>query len=133
MRICGGDYAHELISSVFFQGIKDMILSSDYKGCSVKITSADVQASDAGGILVAVTGDLIGKDKVRKTFWQTFFVAKREKVYFVLNDILRFMEAPKSLAHSSSNGTDANASDVPLSHDQGRSPSLLTLLLANFY
>ncbi|KAL6570947.1 hypothetical protein OROGR_000497 [Orobanche gracilis] len=70
-------------------GINDKILSSDYKKCLFDVKTVDAQASHDGGVIVAVAGSFIGKDEVRNEFVQTFFLARQERGFFVLNDILR--------------------------------------------
>ncbi|CDP00442.1 unnamed protein product [Coffea canephora] len=75
-----------LTSETTLKGINDMIMSSDYKGCSAEII--DVRAQDSRkGIVVAVKG-FFEKERVRKSFYQWFFLAPQETGYFVLNDIL---------------------------------------------
>ncbi|KAK4430085.1 Nuclear transport factor 2 [Sesamum alatum] len=81
-------------------GINDKIMSSDYKYCSAEINTTDAQASLEGGVIVAVTGSLTRKDNVKKNFSQTFFLAKQEKGFFVLNDILRFSDVFVSTANA---------------------------------
>lgn len=41
-----------------------------------------------GGVIVLVTGYLIGKDSDKRTFAQSFFLAPQENGFFVLNDVL---------------------------------------------
>lgn len=74
------------------QGINDKVMSSDYKNCSAEVKTVDSQASMDGGIIVAVTGSFTGTDDAKKYFSQTFFLAKQKKGFFVLNDILRFLD-----------------------------------------
>ncbi|KAI3467240.1 hypothetical protein Pfo_023903 [Paulownia fortunei] len=73
-------------------GINDKIMSSDYKNFSAEVKTVDAQESQDRGVIVAVTGSLTGKDNAKKNFSQTFFLAKQEKGFFVLNDILRFFD-----------------------------------------
>ncbi|KAL6538775.1 hypothetical protein OROMI_025101 [Orobanche minor] len=70
-------------------GINDKILSSDYQKCLFDIKTVDAQASHDGGVIVTVSGSFIGKDEVTNEFSQTFFLARQERGFFVLNDILR--------------------------------------------
>ncbi|XP_057777312.1 nuclear transport factor 2-like isoform X2 [Salvia miltiorrhiza] len=77
-------------------GISEKVMSSDYKYCSVEVKTTDAQESMEGGIIVAVTGCLTGKDNLKRNFSQTFFLAKQEKGFFVLNDILRFFYVSES-------------------------------------
>ncbi|KAL6529298.1 hypothetical protein OROGR_014921 [Orobanche gracilis] len=70
-------------------GINDKILSSDCQKCLFDVKTVDAQASHDGGVIVAVAGSFIGKDEVTNEFFQTFFLARQERGFFVLNDILR--------------------------------------------
>ncbi|KAJ1409482.1 RNA-binding domain superfamily [Sesbania bispinosa] len=60
-----------------------------------KIVINKVQSLESwnGGVLVMASGSLQLKDyNVRKEFMQTFFLAPQEKGFFVLSDILHFVE-----------------------------------------
>ncbi|KAK6133951.1 hypothetical protein DH2020_032309 [Rehmannia glutinosa] len=97
-------------------GISDKILSSDYKDCSVEVKTVDAQESQDGGVIVVVTGSLTEKDDVKKNFLQTFFLAKQEKGFFVLNDILRFLGACGSTTNTAPTmQSSGNISDSPTS------------------
>ncbi|XP_019180824.1 PREDICTED: ras GTPase-activating protein-binding protein 1-like [Ipomoea nil] len=75
------------------KGINDMIMSSDYKDSEVQVKSIHAQDSLQGSILLVVTGNLIGKDEeVTRNFSHTFLLASQERGFFVLNDILRFVD-----------------------------------------
>ncbi|KAL6978831.1 myosin ATPase, partial [Sarracenia purpurea var. burkii] len=74
------------------QDINKKILSLNYGENRAKIKSVDAQESYNGGVHVLVTGYLMGKDNMIRNFTQTFFLAPQEKGYFVLNDILRYVE-----------------------------------------
>lgn len=82
-------------------------MSSDYKYCSVEVKTTDAQESIEGGIIVAVTGFLTGKDDVKKNFSQTFFLAKQEKGFFVLNDILQFFDVCVSVTEAAAPTQDS--------------------------
>ncbi|KAL5761620.1 hypothetical protein ACOSP7_017884 [Xanthoceras sorbifolium] len=74
------------------KGINDHILSMDYQNLKVQIFHADAQSSCNGGVIVLVTGCLIGNENLRRKFTQTFFLAPQEKGYFVLNDVFRYVD-----------------------------------------
>lgn len=74
------------------QGINAKILSLDYKNYKAEIKTADAQESHKDGVIVLVTGCLTGKNKLRKKFAQSFFLAPQAKGYFVLNDVFRYIE-----------------------------------------
>lgn len=82
--------------------------------------------------MVAVNGYFLGEDNLKKSFFQTFFLAQQERGYFVLNDILHIMEITESEALPSSKSTEENASDVPLSHDERMSLTFVNVLIHYF-
>lgn len=63
-----------------------------YSELSAEILSVDAQESFGGGVVVLVTGFMIGKDNIKQKFTQCFFLAPQEKGYFVLNDIFRYVD-----------------------------------------
>lgn len=71
------------------QDINEKILSLDE--FIAEIISVDAQESYGGGVLVLVTGFMIGQDCKRQKFSQCFFLAPQEKGYFVLNDVFRYV------------------------------------------
>lgn len=103
-------------------------MSSDYKNCSLEVKTTDAQESQDGGILVAVTGCLTGKDNVKKNFCQTFFLAKQEKGYYVLNDILRFFDVCTSITDAAGSIDDRDDQPAP-----SQNSGLLFILCLNFY
>lgn len=94
------------------QDINKKILSLGYDELSAEIISVDAQESYGGGVLVLVTGFMIGKDAIKKKFTQCFFLAPQEKGYFVLNDVFRYVDA---------NGIEGSAHDIgsPVPPDNG--------------
>ncbi|RRT72607.1 hypothetical protein B296_00026572 [Ensete ventricosum] len=70
--------------------INEKILSMGVARAEMK--TVDAQESLGGGVLVLVTGYLTGEDSVKRDFTQSFFLAPQDKGYYVLNDILRFVE-----------------------------------------
>ncbi|XP_019170617.1 PREDICTED: putative G3BP-like protein [Ipomoea nil] len=79
-------------------GICEMIMASNFKGCPVEVKDVHSQDSLQGSILVVVTGLATWKDNSRRKFSQTFVLAKHSTGFFVMNDILRFFDdkEPKS-------------------------------------
>ncbi|GAB4841421.1 hypothetical protein Ancab_022143 [Ancistrocladus abbreviatus] len=63
-----------------------------YGNVKADIKSVDAQESYNSGVIVLITGDMIKEDDSRQRFTQTFFLAPQDKGYFVLNDILRYVE-----------------------------------------
>ncbi|KAL1563168.1 nuclear transport factor 2-like isoform X1 [Salvia divinorum] len=78
------------------KSINDEICNLDYKNNMAEIKTADAQSSFKEGVIVLVTGCLTGKDNLRRKFTQTFFLAPQDKGYYVLNDVLRYVEESKS-------------------------------------
>lgn len=75
---------------VLKQAINEKILSLDCP--SIHILTVDSQFSLANGVIVLVTGNIVGNDKVKRRFTQTFFLATQETGgYFVLNDMFKFV------------------------------------------
>ncbi|XP_015054816.1 ras GTPase-activating protein-binding protein 2-like [Solanum pennellii] len=74
------------------QNINTLICSLDYKNYKAEIRTADAQDSFKDGVVVLVTGCLTGRDKLKRKFAQTFFLAPQDKGYFVLNDVFRYVE-----------------------------------------
>ncbi|VFQ85444.1 unnamed protein product [Cuscuta campestris] len=100
------------------KGIHDMIMSSDYKDSDVEVKGVYAQDSLHESILLVVTGTLTGKDDVIRTFSHTFLLARQERGFFVLNDILRFLDIPPSTPEAA-NGSTINASESPSSSNSG--------------
>ncbi|KAJ6815537.1 ras GTPase-activating protein-binding protein 1-like [Iris pallida] len=82
----------EMKSITTMQAINEKILSMDYAGFRAELKTVDAQESLNGGVLLLVTGYLTGRDNVRRSFTQSFFLATQDKGYFVLNDIFRYGE-----------------------------------------
>lgn len=74
------------------QAIDKKIMAHGYGVINAEIATVDTQESYGGGVIVLVTGYLTGKDCVRRTFTQTFFLAPQETGYFVLNDMFRYID-----------------------------------------
>lgn len=74
------------------QAINDKIVSLNYGDFRAEIKSVDAQESYNGGVQVLVTGYLTGKDNKVNNFAQSFFLAPQDKGYFVLNDMLRYVD-----------------------------------------
>ncbi|XP_026656962.1 nuclear transport factor 2-like [Phoenix dactylifera] len=74
------------------QAINEKILSMDYREFGAEIKVVDAQEPLDSGVLVLITGYLIGKENIRRSFIQSFFLATQDKGGNVLNDIFRFVE-----------------------------------------
>lgn len=72
----------------------------------MEILSVDSQESYNDGVMVVVTGILIGSNLKRK-FMQAFFLAPQDNGYFVLNDVFRYLD-DKSVGSLSAPTKDAD-------------------------
>ncbi|KAJ8492313.1 hypothetical protein OPV22_014034 [Ensete ventricosum] len=70
--------------------INEMLLATSLGVPEIKKVNS--QESHNGGVLVHVTGRLTREDNVRRDFSQSFFLAPQEMGYFVLNDILQYVD-----------------------------------------
>lgn len=111
------------------QAIDKKILALGYGVINAEIATVDTQESYGGGVLVLVTGYLTGKDGVRRTFTQTFFLAPQETGYFVLNDMFRYIDEAGIVY---GNQIPANNIQVPVTIHQGKvDPIFCIWLLQN--
>ncbi|KAI1197377.1 hypothetical protein F5X97DRAFT_182287 [Nemania serpens] len=77
--------------SVGRQTIQDRIKDLDFQNCKVRVSNVDSQASFEN-IVIQVIGETSNKAGDPKKFVQTFVLAQQPSGYFVLNDILRFID-----------------------------------------
>ncbi|KAK8674365.1 hypothetical protein V6N13_112657 [Hibiscus sabdariffa] len=103
------------------QAINEKILALGFGEFTAEITSVDAQDSHNGGVLVLVTGYLTGKDKLKRKFTQTFFLAPQDKGYFVLNDMFRFIDDGK---YESGSQDRVNNIETSLAPEKDFSPAL---------
>lgn len=108
-----------------------MILSLDYQSYKAEISFADAQFSLANGVIVLVTGSLIGKDDVRRKFTQSFFLAPQEGGYYVLNDVFRYVDdkEPMDVAYKDID----ESSQADLSQDTSEFYGSCICLLIDFH
>ncbi|KAK5989987.1 Putative G3BP-like protein [Cladobotryum mycophilum] len=76
--------------SVGRQAIQDRIKKLDFQDCKVRVSNVDSQAS-FDNIVIQVIGEVSNKAGEPKKFVQTFVLAQQPSGYFVLNDILRYI------------------------------------------
>ncbi|RYP03293.1 hypothetical protein DL765_010555 [Monosporascus sp. GIB2] len=77
--------------SVGRQNIQERIKELDFQDCKVRVSNVDSQASDES-IVIQVIGETSNKAGDPKKFVQTFVLAQQPSGYFVLNDILRYID-----------------------------------------
>lgn len=77
--------------SVGRQAIQDRIKQLDFHDTKVRVSNVDSQASSEN-IVIQVIGELSNKAAEPKKFVQTFVLAQQPTGYFVLNDIMRYID-----------------------------------------
>ncbi|KAM5351306.1 hypothetical protein ACJ41O_004029 [Fusarium nematophilum] len=77
--------------SVGRQAIQERIKALDFQDCKVRVSNVDSQAS-FDNIVIQVIGETSNKAGEPKKFVQTFVLAQQPSGYFVLNDILRYID-----------------------------------------
>ncbi|KAI0023161.1 hypothetical protein F4780DRAFT_730199 [Xylariomycetidae sp. FL0641] len=77
--------------SVGRQAIQERIKELDFQDCKVRVSNVDSQASYEQ-IIIQVIGETSNKAGDPKKFVQTFVLAQQPSGYFVLNDILRYID-----------------------------------------
>ena len=73
------------------QAIQERIKQLDFQDSKVRVSNVDSQAS-FDGIVIQVIGEVSSKTGEPKKFVQTFVLAQQPSGYFVLNDILRYID-----------------------------------------
>ncbi|OIW33231.1 hypothetical protein CONLIGDRAFT_695675 [Coniochaeta ligniaria NRRL 30616] len=77
--------------SVGRQTIQERIKNLEFQDCKVRVTNVDSQSSGEN-IVIQVIGELSNKSLEPKKFVQTFVLAQQPSGYFVLNDIMRYID-----------------------------------------
>ncbi|KAI1437748.1 hypothetical protein GGR50DRAFT_24557 [Xylaria sp. CBS 124048] len=77
--------------SVGRQSIQERIKELDCQNCKIRVSNVDSQASYEN-IVIQVIGETSNNAGDPKKFAQTFVLARQPSGYFVLNDILRFID-----------------------------------------
>lgn len=75
------------------KAIQERIKGLDFQDCKVRISNVDSQGS-GDCIVIQVIGETSNNGEEPKKFVQTFVLAQQPSGYFVLNDILRYIEDP---------------------------------------
>ncbi|KAK3940382.1 putative ntf2 and rrm domain-containing protein [Diplogelasinospora grovesii] len=102
--------------SVGRRGIEERIKELDFQDCKVRISNVDSQASGEN-IVIQVIGETSNKAGEPKKFVQTFILAQQPSGYFVLNDILRYIneegDEESEEAPAAAPAQEAAPSEVP--------------------
>ncbi|TQV99888.1 hypothetical protein V2A60_005316 [Cordyceps javanica] len=88
--VCGQE-AEVANVSVGRQAIQERLKSLDFQDCKVRVSNVDSQASDES-IVIQVIGETSNKGAEPRKFVQTFVLAQQPSGYFVLNDMLRYID-----------------------------------------
>ncbi|KAJ3225797.1 hypothetical protein HK099_006195 [Clydaea vesicula] len=72
--------------------IHEHIQSLGFEDCKVLVSQVDSQASQNGGIIIQVLGEMSNMGGSSHKFAQTFFLAEQPSGYYVLNDIFRYLK-----------------------------------------
>lgn len=99
--------------SVGRQQIQDRIKALDLQDCKVRVSNVDSQASE-DNIVIQVIGETVNKGGEPKKFVQTFILAKQPSGYFVLNDILRYIndDAEEDAAETTGDAEETVAAET---------------------
>lgn len=73
------------------QAIQERLKSLEFQDCKVRVSNVDSQASDES-IVIQVIGETSNKGAEPRKFVQTFVLAQQPSGYFVLNDMLRYID-----------------------------------------
>ncbi|KAK0722801.1 hypothetical protein B0T26DRAFT_234110 [Lasiosphaeria miniovina] len=109
------------------QAIQERIKNLDFQDCKVRISNVDSQGS-AENIVIQVIGEVSNKAGEPKKFVQTFVLAQQPSGYFVLNDILRYInedveEEAEEAAPESAPATEAPAVVEPAVEAKSETPA----------
>ncbi|KAI1489351.1 hypothetical protein F5X96DRAFT_17037 [Biscogniauxia mediterranea] len=96
--------------------IQERIKELDFQDCKVRVSNVDSQAS-FDNIVIQVIGETSNKAGDPKKFVQTFVLAQQPSGYFVLNDILRYINE-----ESDEEPTEAPAQVAPATQPEQPAP-----------
>ncbi|KAK2873225.1 hypothetical protein FQN49_002512 [Arthroderma sp. PD_2] len=89
-QFVSGIEAEKINVAVGQRSIKERIDALDYNNCKVRVLNVDSQAS-FDNILVVVIGEMSNNLEAPRKFVQTFVLAEQQNGYYVLNDIIRYL------------------------------------------
>ncbi|KAF3484000.1 NTF2 and RRM domain-containing protein [Arthroderma uncinatum] len=89
-QFVSGIEAEKINVAVGQRSIKERIEALDYNNCKVRVLNVDSQAS-FDNILVVVIGEMSNNLEAPRKFVQTFVLAEQQNGYYVLNDIIRYL------------------------------------------
>ncbi|KAK2751607.1 hypothetical protein FQN55_000328 [Onygenales sp. PD_40] len=89
-QFVSGVEAEKVTVAVGQKAINERIKELDFQDCKVRVLNVDSQAS-FDNILVSVIGEISNKSEPSRKFVQTFVLAEQPNGYYVLNDIIRYL------------------------------------------
>ncbi|KAF8096335.1 hypothetical protein N665_0312s0022 [Sinapis alba] len=81
-----------MMSFTSVEAINKHILSCGYEGTTFELLRIDSHNTLENGIFINVIGFLNKKDNLERKFSQMFYLTRQNYVYFILNDIFRYVE-----------------------------------------
>lgn len=80
-----------ILTTAFSKAISERIKELDFQECKVRVSNVDSQAS-YDNIVIQVIGEISNKSGEPKKFVQTFVLAQQPAGYYLLNDIMRYID-----------------------------------------
>lgn len=99
------------------QAISERIKELDFHDCKVRVSNVDSQAS-YDNIVIQVIGEICNKSGEPKKFVQTFVLAQQPAGYFLLNDILRYVNEGEEEATEGAVSESAPAVEMEAPHQE---------------
>ncbi|CAG9937575.1 unnamed protein product [Clonostachys rosea f. rosea IK726] len=107
--------------SVGRQAIQERIKKLDFQDTKVRVSNVDSQAS-FDGIVIQVIGEVSNKAGEPKKFVQTFVLAQQPTGYFVLNDILRYIDDEDQVPQEAAEANTAEAQEAAVEVEPAAEP-----------
>ncbi|VUC32236.1 unnamed protein product [Clonostachys rosea] len=107
--------------SVGRQAIQERIKKLDFQDTKVRVSNVDSQAS-FDGIVIQVIGEVSNKAGEPKKFVQTFVLAQQPTGYFVLNDILRYIDDEDQEAQETAEANTEEAEEAAVEAEPAAEP-----------
>lgn len=104
-----------VLTVCFLQAIQERIKDLDFQDCKVRVSNVDSQASYEN-IVIQVIGEISNKSGEPKKFVQTFVLAQQPAGYYLLNDIMRYIDEGEETNEAAAEET-APAAETDVSHE----------------
>ena len=99
------------------QAISERIKELDIQDCKVRVSNVDSQESFKN-IVVQVIGEMSNKAEPHRKFVQTFVLAEQPNGYFVLNDILRYINEEEEIEEPEVKPEPEPNAAISVNHDE---------------